>query len=113
VAVIPETKKTQRGKYRSLLMENRSLKHCGTRNDFAHCSSVSVGQVIAGCKCRMRLLLSSVLYAYLLYRQPDHTRTIEGVLFNALVKVGAVSQDNADNPTKVSSFVVCLKLSGL
>lgn len=33
--------------------------------------------------------------------QPDHTRTIEGVLFNALVKIGAVSQDNADNPTKV------------
>ncbi|KAF9054508.1 pseudouridine synthase [Panaeolus papilionaceus] len=33
--------------------------------------------------------------------QPDHTRTIEGVLFQALVKVGAVSQDNADNPTKV------------
>ncbi|KDR80648.1 hypothetical protein GALMADRAFT_241004 [Galerina marginata CBS 339.88] len=33
--------------------------------------------------------------------QPDHTRTIEGVLFNALVKVGAVSQDNADNPVKV------------
>ncbi|KAH9479442.1 tRNA pseudouridine synthase 1 [Psilocybe cubensis] len=34
--------------------------------------------------------------------QPDHTRTIEGVLFNALVKIGAVSQDNADNPTKVN-----------
>lgn len=33
--------------------------------------------------------------------QPDHTKTIEGVLFKALVKVGAVSQDNADNPTKV------------
>ncbi|KAF8202256.1 pseudouridine synthase [Pholiota molesta] len=34
--------------------------------------------------------------------QPDHTRTIEGVLFNALVKVGAVSQDNADNPLKAA-----------
>ncbi|PPQ63809.1 hypothetical protein CVT24_009804 [Panaeolus cyanescens] len=33
--------------------------------------------------------------------QPDHARTIEGVLFQALVKVGAVSQDNADNPVKV------------
>lgn len=32
--------------------------------------------------------------------QPD-VRTIEGVLFDALVKIGAVSQDNADNPTKV------------
>ena len=29
-------------------------------------------------------------------------RTIEGVLFDALIKVGAVSQDNSDNPTKVS-----------
>ena len=35
--------------------------------------------------------------------------TIENVLFNALVKVGAVSQDNADNPTKVRSLI---KLSG-
>ncbi|OBZ74202.1 tRNA pseudouridine synthase 1 [Grifola frondosa] len=31
-----------------------------------------------------------------------NSRTIEGVLFDALVKVGAVSQDNADNPVKVS-----------
>ena len=31
--------------------------------------------------------------------------TIENVLFNALVKVGAVSQDNADNPTKVGVFI--------
>ncbi|KAH9940804.1 tRNA pseudouridine synthase [Epithele typhae] len=29
-------------------------------------------------------------------------RTIEGVLFNALIKVGAVSQDNSDNPSKVA-----------
>ncbi|KAI0299306.1 pseudouridine synthase [Russula brevipes] len=33
--------------------------------------------------------------------QPD-ARTIEGVLFDALVRVGAVSSDNADDPTKVS-----------
>ncbi|KAH9072309.1 tRNA pseudouridine synthase [Lactarius deliciosus] len=33
--------------------------------------------------------------------QPN-TRTIEGVLFDALVRVGAVSSDNADDPTKVS-----------
>ncbi|KAM5532801.1 hypothetical protein V8D89_013520 [Ganoderma adspersum] len=34
--------------------------------------------------------------------QPDpKTRTIEGVLFDALIKVGAVSKDNSDNPTKV------------
>ena len=35
-------------------------------------------------------------------RQPDHSKTIEGVLFQALVRAGAVSQDNADNPVKVS-----------
>ncbi len=34
--------------------------------------------------------------------QPD-VRTIEGVLFDALVKTGAVSQDNADDPVKVSA----------
>ncbi|KAF9475007.1 pseudouridine synthase [Pholiota conissans] len=45
------------------------------------------------------ILLSHSVF---IIRQPDHTRTIEGVLFNALVKVGAVSQDNADNPTKVA-----------
>ncbi|KAI0676070.1 pseudouridine synthase [Trametes maxima] len=34
--------------------------------------------------------------------QPDpKVRTIEGVLFDALIKVGAVSEDNSDNPTKV------------
>lgn len=33
--------------------------------------------------------------------QPD-ARTIEGVLFDALVRVGAVSSDNADDPTKVN-----------
>ncbi|KAI0306054.1 pseudouridine synthase [Multifurca ochricompacta] len=32
--------------------------------------------------------------------QPD-ARTIEGVLFDTLVRVGAVSSDNADDPTKV------------
>jgi tRNA pseudouridine38-40 synthase len=33
-------------------------------------------------------------------RQPD-VRTIEGVLFDALVRAGAVSSDNADDPVKV------------
>ncbi|KDQ61391.1 hypothetical protein JAAARDRAFT_123132 [Jaapia argillacea MUCL 33604] len=33
--------------------------------------------------------------------QPD-VRTIEGVLFDAMVKAGAVSQDNADDPVKVN-----------
>lgn len=34
--------------------------------------------------------------------QPDGIKTIEGTLFNALVKAGAVSQDNADDPVKVN-----------
>ena len=44
------------------------------------------------------------------YSQPDpNVRTIEGVLFDALIKVGAVSQDNSDNPTKVSrTCATCL-----
>ena len=37
----------------------------------------------------------------MLYSQPD-ARTIEGLLFEALVRVGAVSSDNADDSTKVS-----------
>ena len=37
----------------------------------------------------------------MLCSQPD-ARTIEGVLFDALVRVGAVSSDNADDPTKVN-----------
>jgi tRNA pseudouridine38-40 synthase len=37
----------------------------------------------------------------MLYSQRD-ARTIEGVLFGALVRVGAVSSDNADDSTKVS-----------
>ena len=37
----------------------------------------------------------------ILCSQPD-VRTIEGVRFDALVRVGAVSSDNADDPTKVS-----------
>ncbi|KAF8637584.1 hypothetical protein AX17_002653 [Amanita inopinata Kibby_2008] len=34
--------------------------------------------------------------------QPDVPRTIEGMLFNAMVKAGAVSQDNANDPVKVN-----------
>lgn len=35
-------------------------------------------------------------------------RTIEGTLFEALVKAGAVSKDNADDPVKVSTHQACL-----
>ncbi|KAG5635784.1 hypothetical protein H0H81_010127 [Sphagnurus paluster] len=33
--------------------------------------------------------------------QPNHTKTIEGVLFQAMVRAGAVSEDNADDPVKI------------
>jgi tRNA pseudouridine(38-40) synthase len=36
------------------------------------------------------------------FRSQPNARTIEGVLFDSLVRVGAVSSDNADDPTKVS-----------
>ena len=42
------------------------------------------------------------IHLFFFFSQPGPIPlTIENVLFNALVKVGAVSQDNADNPTKV------------
>lgn len=37
-----------------------------------------------------------------LQRGHGHVKTIEGTLFDALVRVGAVSKDNADNPAKVN-----------
>ena len=48
--------------------------------------------------------------------QPS-VRTIEGVLFDALMRAGAVSKDNADNPTKVLTHplplvVPCLQSAG-
>jgi hypothetical protein len=54
------------------------------------------------------LLGNTHLFFYLFpfFSQPGPIPlTIENVLFNALVKVGAVSQDNADNPTKVRMVI--------
>lgn len=47
-------------------------------------------------------LAEACLFFDVMCSQPD-VRTIEGVLFDALIKVGAVSQDNADDPVKVGS----------
>ena len=49
---------------------------------------------------RHRFRKGGLSFLTILRSQPD-TRTIEGVLFDALVRVGAVSSDNADDPTKV------------
>ena len=51
-------------------------------------------------------LISLIVGAKCTISQPDHIKTIEGVLFKALVKVGAVSQDNADNPSKVRHVAI-------
>lgn len=53
------------------------------------------------CKC-MYLFDLSFIFPVMSNRQP-HVKTIEGTLFDALVKAGAVSEDNADDPVKVSS----------
>ncbi|THH18354.1 hypothetical protein EW146_g2617 [Bondarzewia mesenterica] len=47
--------------------------------------------------------LVSVSFAFMdTFSLQPNVRTIEGVLFDALVKAGAVSQDNADDPVKVN-----------
>lgn len=56
--------------------------------------------------CVLYICLANLLFLTVLNSnrssQPDHSRTIEGVLFQAMVRAGAVSQDNADNPVKVT-----------
>ena len=73
-------------------------------------SAILLGFCGTGCAgmqmsvCRHRFIPNRVACPFLLTilcSQPD-VRTIEGVLFDALVRVGAVSSDNADDPTKVS-----------
>jgi len=43
-------------------------------------------------------------YIEIVISQPGDVKTIEGTLFKALVQAGAVSQDNADDPVKVSFY---------
>jgi len=70
------------------------------------CSLDFVGQGIEACKCEARSPCQIARNAQLFSSQPGPIPlTIENVLFNALVKVGAVSQDNADNPTKVRALI--------
>lgn len=57
-------------------------------------SGYSGMQMYAFCNYSLPFLSSSS-------SQPDHARTIEGVLFQSMVRAGAVSQDNADDPVKV------------
>ena len=57
-------------------------------------------------RVRVKWLKIHLIFFFSFFSQPGPIPlTIENVLFNALVKVGAVSQDNADNPTKVGVFI--------
>ena len=66
------------------------------------CGSGYSGMQMYVCSDYTQLFLSSIS------SQPDHDRTIEGVLFQAMVRAGTVSQDNADDPVKVNE---CLPLA--
>lgn len=52
-------------------------------------------------------LFPSISFSNMRHRCPSQkdvdVKTIEGTLFGALVRAGAISQDNADNPSKVSA----------
>lgn len=58
-----------------------------------------------GMQMCVRVNLANQISSLLRISQPQGLglKTIEGVLFDALVKVGAVSRDNSDNPVKVRS----------
>ncbi|KAG5220093.1 tRNA uridine synthase [Salix suchowensis] len=88
--------------------KNIGRKRRGTRNDEARAEVLKV-------LVKVVLLLRRVLdtpngnarsYSASVVRvvvdADPNARTIEGVLFDALVKAGAVSEDNADDPVKVN-----------
>lgn len=97
----PVTMRPKRGKVMCLerdLVVNQ--KHRVYQNDNVHFSLDFVGQDTVGCKCTGFVVWSHSSLISHPHRQPT-ARTIENALFDAMVKVGAVSQDNADDPVKV------------
>lgn len=47
-------------------------------------------------------------------RQKGTERTIEGLIFDALVKLGSVSEDNADDPVEICYLItIWTTLTGL
>ncbi|KZT69267.1 pseudouridine synthase [Daedalea quercina L-15889] len=52
--------------------------------------------------CALLIGFRGTDYQGMQYQVDPNVRTIEGTLFNALVRAGAVSKDNADDPMKVS-----------
>ncbi|CAL1714564.1 unnamed protein product [Somion occarium] len=53
-------------------------------------------------QCALLIGYSGAGYNGMQMQYDTNVKTIEGTLFNALVKAGAVSQDNADDPVKVN-----------
>ena len=71
-------------------------------NVLLHFSLERVGQDLVGCNCTSSISWQVRWFSFFEYRQKTGVKTIEGELFKALVNVGAVSADNADDP--VSAF---------
>ncbi|KAF9515742.1 hypothetical protein BS47DRAFT_1293494 [Hydnum rufescens UP504] len=66
-------------------------------------SSAEKKERLAKRKCVVLLGFCGAGYSGMqIQRDHSNTKTIEGTLFDAFVKAGAVSKDNSDDPTKVS-----------
>lgn len=100
--------KSRRGKESD--KKNVGRKRRGTRNDEASAEGAEAageGRSVAPKGPRYPKRQCALLLSFCgtgcsgMQIQPN-ARTIEGVLFDALVKAGAVSEDNADDPVKVN-----------
>ncbi|PVF97115.1 pseudouridine synthase [Serendipita vermifera] len=88
------TSPSKRGKYQ------RGLK--GTRKSTAESTSTTPSKARLGPKRQCALLIGFCGAGYSGMQIQKDSKTIENRLFDALVKVGAVSEDNSDDPTKVN-----------
>lgn len=102
VVVVPRRMKRAPRQLR-LILEIFQIRLPVYRNvNLQFCSGfVGQGARVCRCECLAIVPVKALPILTTLCSQPD-ARTIEGVLFDALVRVGAVSSDNADDPTKVS-----------
>ncbi|KAG6812780.1 hypothetical protein H0H92_000550 [Tricholoma furcatifolium] len=92
--------KDKRGQY-----SRKERRRRGTRNEETNADAAAPSDVPKAPRLPKRqsaLLIGFCGSGYSgMQIQPDHSKTIEGVLFQALVRAGAVSQDNADDPVKI------------
>lgn len=102
IVIIPRGMKRAQRRLR-LILKMDQRRPPVYRNGNLHFFSGFVGRGARVCKCGCLtiVLVKSTPILTRLCSQPD-ARTIEGVLFDALVRVGAVSSDNADDATKVN-----------